>query len=536
VAKILVADDNSNIQKMVGLALKDQGIDVVSVGNGEAAVRKLSDLHFDLVLADVFMPVRNGYEVCEFVKKDERFSHIPVILLVGAFDPLDEHEAQRVGADGVLKKPFVPPDPLISMVKSHLARVAADVQATAAANLIPPEGAYSPASSAPASPLSPVPDFPVEPPAAISEPPQSVPLESVRPAVEEMPARSAPVSIDASHQPLAFGSLLDSPPMATVQEEESDDQSFMPARHPDLVEQRTWDTHGAQEEVEEETKESFSWRREVPDEILDAAVAEEPVEEESPAVAEVAPVPEESRVAEPAVATQPQEAADAPADEPPVWLEEETPATPPPESFNPENFPGLFVEEKPVHLGETVEPTEEPLIEPGLLPPPATGLWEEEVRKAAQLANVWEIESASNRLEPAPSEFPTLRVDSTIPASQPEPFQSAPVVPTAPAVSEDWENEFPKATEIPAPAGVEHSSTWTDDWPASLSEEAAALAPQAATPERAPSSAPAAVQDMDAIVAKVLAKMNPEVLQQVTREILKPVIEALLRDELNKKS
>src|SRR6266852_2724262 len=125
VARILVADDNSNIQKMVSLALKDQGIDVVAVGNGEAAVRKISDLRPDLVLADVFMPVRNGYEVCKFVKEDSSLAHIPVILLVGAFDPLDEQEAQRVGADGVLKKPFVPPDPLISMVKSALQRASA---------------------------------------------------------------------------------------------------------------------------------------------------------------------------------------------------------------------------------------------------------------------------------------------------------------------------------------------------------------------------------------------------------------------------
>src|SRR5258705_9066970 len=124
VARILVADDNSNIQKMVGLALKDQGIDVIAVGNGEAAVRKISDVRPDLVLADVFMPVRNGYEVCKYVKDDSSLAHIPVILLVGAFDPLDEQEAQRVGADGVLKKPFVPPDPLISMVKSALMRAA----------------------------------------------------------------------------------------------------------------------------------------------------------------------------------------------------------------------------------------------------------------------------------------------------------------------------------------------------------------------------------------------------------------------------
>ncbi len=118
--KILVADDNANIQKMVALAFEERGIQVVSVGNGEAAVRRIPDLAPDLVLADIFMPVRNGYEVCEFVKKDDRFTHVPVILLVGAFDPLDEKEARRVGADGVLKKPFVPPDPLIAMVTSAL--------------------------------------------------------------------------------------------------------------------------------------------------------------------------------------------------------------------------------------------------------------------------------------------------------------------------------------------------------------------------------------------------------------------------------
>src|SRR5215467_7878966 len=123
---------------MVGLALKDQGIDVVAVGNGEAAVRKIADVRPDLVLADVFMPVRNGYEVCQFVKMDSSLSHIPVILLVGAFDPLDEQEAQRVGADGVLKKPFIPPDPLISMVKSALSRAGVVIGATEPAAPPPP--------------------------------------------------------------------------------------------------------------------------------------------------------------------------------------------------------------------------------------------------------------------------------------------------------------------------------------------------------------------------------------------------------------
>lgn len=142
--KILVADDNSNIQKMVTLALAEHHMEIVAVGNGEVAVRRLPDVKPDLILADVFMPVRNGYEVCEFVKNDPQFAHIPVILLVGAFDPLDEKEAHRVCADGILKKPFVPPDPLIAMVVSTLERcknanlAARQAEAAAAAAAAPP--------------------------------------------------------------------------------------------------------------------------------------------------------------------------------------------------------------------------------------------------------------------------------------------------------------------------------------------------------------------------------------------------------------
>ncbi len=151
---------------MVVLAFQERGIEVIAVGNGEAAVRRIPDANPDLVLADVFMPVRNGYEVCEFVKKDPRFSHIPVILLVGAFDPLDEKEARRVGADGVLKKPFVPPDPLIAMVMSALEknpRVIAELakakeakEAAAAITALPAAATESPMTAE----VKPLPEFP----------------------------------------------------------------------------------------------------------------------------------------------------------------------------------------------------------------------------------------------------------------------------------------------------------------------------------------------------------------------------------------
>ena len=163
VPRILVADDNTNIQKMVALAFEERHVEVIAVGNGEAAVRRIPDANPDLILADVFMPVRNGYEVCEFVKKDTRFAHIPVILLVGAFDPLDEKEARRVGADGVLKKPFVPPDPLIAMVMSALEKnpkIAAELAKAREVPVAPPEppkpALENPAKAKP----KPLPEFP----------------------------------------------------------------------------------------------------------------------------------------------------------------------------------------------------------------------------------------------------------------------------------------------------------------------------------------------------------------------------------------
>jgi CheY-like chemotaxis protein len=163
VPRILVADDNTNIQKMVSLALQERGVEVTAVGNGEAAVRRLPDLNPDLILADIFMPVRNGYEVCEWVKKDAKYSHIPVILLVGAFDPLDEKEARRVGADGILKKPFIPPDPLIAMVTSTLEknpRVAAEMALAKQAAAAPPPPPVPAVEATPKVEVKPLPQFP----------------------------------------------------------------------------------------------------------------------------------------------------------------------------------------------------------------------------------------------------------------------------------------------------------------------------------------------------------------------------------------
>ena len=104
--KLLLADDSITIQKVVDLTFADEGVKVICVGNGREAIEKLNDTLPDVVLADVFMPEINGYQVCEHIKQNERLKHIPVMLLVGSFEPFDEAEARRVGADETLTKPF----------------------------------------------------------------------------------------------------------------------------------------------------------------------------------------------------------------------------------------------------------------------------------------------------------------------------------------------------------------------------------------------------------------------------------------------
>jgi CheY-like chemotaxis protein len=104
--KLLLADDSITIQKVVALTFADEGVEVVTASDGKEAMAKLADFLPDVVLADVFMPGATGYEVCEYVKQDAKLKHIPVMLLVGSFEPFDEAEARRVGADEILTKPF----------------------------------------------------------------------------------------------------------------------------------------------------------------------------------------------------------------------------------------------------------------------------------------------------------------------------------------------------------------------------------------------------------------------------------------------
>lgn len=101
---ILLADDSVTIQKVIELTFMDEDYEVVAVGNGDDALEKLEEITPDFVIADVHMPGANGYDVAKHSKNLR--PDVPVLLLVGTFEPFDEEQAQKSGCDAYLKKPF----------------------------------------------------------------------------------------------------------------------------------------------------------------------------------------------------------------------------------------------------------------------------------------------------------------------------------------------------------------------------------------------------------------------------------------------
>jgi CheY-like chemotaxis protein len=123
---LLLADDSATIQRVVELTFANEDIDVVTVGDGTRAIEVIERDRPDIVLADVSMPGRDGYEVASFVRSDPARDRIPVVLLTGAFEPLDESRCETIGRHEVLVKPFEPRQ-VIAKVRELLDLPSADV-------------------------------------------------------------------------------------------------------------------------------------------------------------------------------------------------------------------------------------------------------------------------------------------------------------------------------------------------------------------------------------------------------------------------
>ncbi len=475
---VLVADDNSNIQKMVALALEDQGISVVAVGNGEAAVRKLGEVQPDVVLADVFMPVRNGYEVCEFVKKDSRFAHIPVILLIGAFDPFDENEARRVGANGVLKKPFVPPEPLIAMVTGFIAGLQ-----------------KQPA----AAPVPTAQEGPTPRPLEALAFPEPVPAEKPEPESEpaEFAVERGPLSLRDEYRKAGEPAA---PPAAELPSEEG------------------WEERVA------------NWRREAIGYEVPADVFEPSNELSASETARPASASEESPVVEEAIHAEPPEVSAGTSSDPgsarnsSEWMEMMSapthgnlagpePSFAPPPSVEVEGRRSIFHPERPAEQQPASETGETSSDSETVIP------FRARTEAEAQPETFHEQAESEPHPETLPEEHP---VEASSEASSFEPQPSPELFGYTPSSS-----YVAEATDTGAHAafGAEEHSYAVPQEP----EHAGSQVESYSTPQ---SLDPALV---DAVVAKVLERIEPQLRTILTRELLRPLAESLLERELQKK-
>jgi CheY-like chemotaxis protein len=197
--QLLVADDSLTIRKVIGMVFAVEDVSITFVDNGIDAITRARELKPDCVLADVLMPGKSGYEVCEALKADPATASIRVLLLAGNFEPFDEARARAVRADDFIVKPFES-QALIDKVRALVGLPA---------GIPPPARTYAPSPPAEQAPFAPRPrapmaGMPARPPlagsgftpaAGLPRPPSSVPQPMPGPAgVPRPPGAPTPLS------------------------------------------------------------------------------------------------------------------------------------------------------------------------------------------------------------------------------------------------------------------------------------------------------------------------------------------------------
>ena len=118
-AKILIADDSLAELQIFQQALSPTGHAIVTVMDGEAAEEKIRTEKIDLIILDVIMPKKNGFQVCRDIKNNDQFKNIPVIMVTSKVQESDKFWGMKQGADEYLTKPFKPED-LLKVVKKYI--------------------------------------------------------------------------------------------------------------------------------------------------------------------------------------------------------------------------------------------------------------------------------------------------------------------------------------------------------------------------------------------------------------------------------
>jgi len=171
---ILLADDSLTIQKVVELTFADTDFEIVALSSGDDLLERLPETRPDLVICDIIMPGKDGYEVCQEIKSDPNTLHIPVILLSGTFEPFDRDRALAAGCSEIMTKPFEARK-LVDTVERLLSSGAAEPATAPAEGAVEPpveEAVATPMDAAPAEPTPTAEESPMAAEAAPELPPQ----------------------------------------------------------------------------------------------------------------------------------------------------------------------------------------------------------------------------------------------------------------------------------------------------------------------------------------------------------------------------
>jgi CheY-like chemotaxis protein len=105
-SRILLADDSPQALRLAEQILTSQSIEVVSVMDGATAVRRLGDVNPDLLITDVYLPIKSGFDLARLLKSQPQHRHVPIIFAAAPVDEFNEQDAKNAGADVILRKPF----------------------------------------------------------------------------------------------------------------------------------------------------------------------------------------------------------------------------------------------------------------------------------------------------------------------------------------------------------------------------------------------------------------------------------------------
>ena len=503
--KLLLADDSVTIQRVIELTFAGEDVEVIAVGDGQKAIDRIGTDRPDIVLTDIGMPERNGYEVAEFVKTHPDLKHIPVVLLTGAFESVDEARVRAIGCDGWLVKPFEP-QLVINRVRDLLQGRGSGAQRT------PPPG-QRPASKDQAAEQPG--DAPTTPPSTAPERPPSSTAARPSPAPAVRSRASAPTTIagrpksaDAMEEyfdrlDAAFANL------DTPHSSQFDDRQVEDGRDRELHRGEPSGSQKPGEQLENQDPDTFA------------------TDDSAPQTSDLAAASDSDRTA--ASPTQPRAPSVQPAPPaPPVRQASSAPPVPPAPPVRQASSAPPVPPVRQVSSAPPAPPVRQASSAPPVPPAPP-------VQQASSAPPAPPVRQASSA-PPAPPVPPVQQASSAPPAPSVPPAPATPPAPPAPPAKETAQSQpahAPGRAE-PAPMSVPTPSL-ADAFTALLAAEQRVPGRSGATQRRGQAGAPAIPDGLvEELTRRVLDGATDQAVRDVVADTVSQVAERLVRDEIER--